>query len=251
MSFSVIALLKAIILPPTINILLVISGLLLFKKYKKYSQLLIYVGVLSLVLFFSPSFSHLLIKSLERYPPLEPPVVVKNEQAIVVLSAGSHPYALEFGKAIDGAAVLERNHYAAFLHKQTGLPILVSGGYVGSSELSEASVMVDTLTNSFNVSVAWQETNSKNTAENASYSAAILKENGIKEIYLVTHAWHMLRAVMMFEQSGIEVTPAPPVFTSNMTNSSWVYYFPDASALFNVRMALHEYIGIVWYKLRY
>ncbi len=251
MSFSVIALLKAIILPPTINFLLVISGLLLFKKYKKYSQLLIYIGVLSLVLFFYPPFSQLLIKSLERYPPLEPPVLVNNEQAIVVLSAGSYTYAREFGKATDGAAALERNHYAAFLHKQTGLPILVSGGHVGSSEISEASVMADTLTNSFNVFVTWQETKSKNTAENASYSVAILNENGIKEVFLVTHAWHMLRAVMMFEKSGIKVTAAPTVFTSNMTNSSWRYYFPDASALLNVRIALHEYIGIVWYRLRY
>ena len=251
MSFSVIALIKAIILPPTINFLLIGVGLILFNKFKSCSRLLIYTGALSLLLFSSPPFSHIFIKGLEQYPPLEPPVIVNDEQAIVVLSAGSYPNAKEYGKAIDGAAALERNHYAAYLHKETQLPILVSGGFVASSEISEASVMADTLTNSFKVPVIWLEDKSRNTAENAIYSARLLKENGIEKIYLVTHAWHMLRAVTMFEHQGIKVTPAPTIFTSNMSNSSWNYYLPDASALFNVRMALHEYIGILWYKLRY
>ena len=70
--------------------------------------------------------------------------------------------AKEFGKAVDTAGALERNHYAAFLHKQTGLPILVSGGYVGSSAITlKHAVMADTLTNSFNVPVKWQEERSR------------------------------------------------------------------------------------------
>ncbi len=209
------------------------------------------IGALSLVLFCFPPFSALLLKGLEQYPPLEPPVTVQNEQAIVVLSAGSYPYAKEYAKAIDGAAALQRNHYAAFLHKQTGLPVLVTGGYVGSVNISEASVMADTLKNSFNTEVTWQETKSRNTAENAMYSAEILKENDIKTIYLVTHAWHMSRAVKMFEQQGIKVTPAPTMFVSEITDTTLSYYMPSASALFSTRRALHEYIGIFWYKLRY
>lgn len=251
MSFTVIAVIKAIILPPTINFILIAVGLLLFNKTRYLSRFLVYLGALSLVLFCLPAFSGLLLKSLEEYPALEPPVKINQEQAIVVLAAGSHPYTKEYAKAIDGAATLERNRYAAFLYKQTGLPVLVTGGIVEIENTSEASVMADTLTNSFNVPVTWQETKSKNTAENAIYSAALLKENGVETIYLVTHAWHMLRAVMMFEQQGMKVTPAPTMFTSNMTSSSWDNYFPAASALYNVRIALHEYIGILWYKLRY
>ncbi len=251
MSFSVVALIKAIILPPALNFVVIAIGLLLLNKYKYCARVLLFAGALSLVLFCWLPFSHALLKSLEKYPPLVPPVVVNKEQAIVVLSAGSYPYAKEYGKAIDGTAALERDHYAAFIHRETGLPILVSGGYVVSSDMSEASVMADTLKNSFNASVTWQEGKSRNTAENAIYSAALLKENGIEKIYLVTHAWHMLRAVKMFEKQGLEVTPAPTMFASNMTNTSWDYYLPNASALFNVRIALREYIGIVWYKLRY
>jgi uncharacterized SAM-binding protein YcdF (DUF218 family) len=251
MSLSFIALIKAIILPPTINFISIVLGLLLYRKYKFFSRFLLYVGALSLVLFCFPRFSDQLLKSLEKYSALEPPVVIDNQQAIVVLAAGYHPNLKEYAKAIDGAATLQRNHYAAFLYKQTGLPILVTGGNVELEFPSEASVMADTLNNSFNVDVTWQEDKAKNTAENAIYSAALLKENGIDRIYLVTHAWHMPRAVMMFEQQGIKVTPAPTMFTSDVTYSDWSYYIPTASALNDVRIALHEYIGMLWYKLRY
>jgi uncharacterized SAM-binding protein YcdF (DUF218 family) len=248
---SFIAIIKAIILPPTVNFIIIAFGLLLNKINKHFSYLLITVGALSLVLFCFPPFSALLLKGLEQYPPLEPPVTVHNEQAIVVLSAGSYPYAKEYAKAIDGAAALQRNQYAAFLQNQTDLPILVSGGTVGFNTSSEAAIMTDTLSNSFKVQVKWQETKSRNTAENAMYSAAILKENDIETIYLVTHAWHMPRAVMMFEKQGINVTPAPTMFIEMMTNISSSYYLPAAYALQNVNIALHEYIGIFWYKLRY
>jgi len=251
MIFYVVAVIKAMILSPLMNIILISTGLCLIKKYKTASYFFIYFGALTLVLFCFPPFSHGLLQSLERYPALEPPLVVDKEQAIVVLSSGSHSMAKEFGKAVDTAGALERNHYAAFLHKQTGLPILVSGGYVGSSEISQASVMTDTLTNSFNVPVKWQEERSHNTAENAIYSVELLKQNNIDTIYLVTHAWHMYRAVMMFEQQGIKVTPAPTMFTSYLSNSFVDHYFPNAYALLDVRIALHEYIGILWYKLRY
>ncbi|MCZ6803061.1 MAG: YdcF family protein [Proteobacteria bacterium] len=78
-----------------------------------------------------------------------------------------------------------------------------------------------------------------------------MKENGIDSIYLVTHAWHMPRAVMMFEHEGINVTPAPTIFVIDVTDPAWSYYIPSASALYGTRIALHEYIGMLWYKLRY
>jgi uncharacterized SAM-binding protein YcdF (DUF218 family) len=251
MSLSIIAFIKAIILPPTINIVLIILGLSMLKKYKYLSHVFLYFGAFTLVLFCLSPFSNFLLHKLEKYPALEPPVVINNEQAIVVLSAGSHPRNKEYAKEIDGAATLQRNHYAAFLYKQVKLPILVSGGLFEPNVYSEAAVMADTLKTSFNVEINWQEEESMNTAENAIYSVAILKESGIDSIYLVTHAWHMARAVMMFEQEGIKVTPAPTMFSTNVDKVNWLSYIPSASALSNTRIALHEYIGILWYKLRY
>ncbi len=229
MNYSVIAFIKAIILPPTINFISIVLGLLLLNKNKFFSRFFLYPGALSLVLFCFPPFSNLLLKSLEKYPALEPPIVINNEKAIVVLAAGSHPDTKEYAKDIDGAVTLQRNHYAAFLYKQTGLPILVTGGNVELEYTPEAVVMADTLNNSFNVNVTWQEDKAKNTADNAIFSAAILKENGIDSIYLVTHAWHMPRAVMMFVKEGLKVTPAPTIFTFDVIDPDLVILYSFCS----------------------
>jgi uncharacterized SAM-binding protein YcdF (DUF218 family) len=251
MSLSVIAFIKTLILPPTINLIFIFSGLLLKNKYKITSRILLYSGSITLLLFCFSPFSNFLLKKLEKYPALELPVVVNNEQAIVVLSAGIQPIRKEYGREIDGVRTLQRNLYAAFLYKQVKLPVLVTGGLFKPRELSEAAAMAITLMESFNVDVTWQEQKSKNTAENAIYSAAILKENGIDSIYLVTHAWHMPRAVMMFEQEGINVTPAPTMFNADVINPDWKYYFPSLSALSKTKIAMHEFIGMFWYKYRY
>ncbi|MCZ6803062.1 MAG: YdcF family protein [Proteobacteria bacterium] len=167
MSSPLIAFIKTIILPPTLNFIFIALGLLLFKKHKVLSQGLLYLGALPLVLFCFAPFSDCLLKSLEKYPALKLPVVINNEQAIVVLAAGGYPNAKEYDKDIDDAATLQRNHYAAFLYKQTNLPVLVTGGNIELIHLPESSVMTETLKNSFNVEVTWQEDKAKNTAENA------------------------------------------------------------------------------------
>ncbi|MFT5396545.1 MAG: uncharacterized SAM-binding protein YcdF (DUF218 family) [Gammaproteobacteria bacterium] len=252
MYFSVIVFIKAIVLPPTINFVLILLGLSLANRTKFFSRFFLYVGSLSLVLFCLVPFSEFMLNNLEKYPALKLPIIINNEQAIVILGAGHRFNAEEYDKDIDGARALQRNHYGAFLHKQTGLPILVTGGNGEIGHDSEAAVMADTLNDSFNVEVKWQEDKARNTVENAVYSAAILRENEVENIYLVTHAWHMSRAVLMFEKQGIKVTPAPTIFTPHATwLASWQNYIPAASALGNTYLALHEYMGILWYKLKY
>lgn len=250
MSLSLIAIIKAIIFPPTFNFIFIALGLIT-KQKKVLSQFFLYFGLLSLLLCCLPVFSKALLKSLETYPALLPPVSVNKEQAVVVLSGGSYPDAKEYGKSIDGNTTLQRGNYAAFLHKQTRLPVLVTGGKTNPEIKSEAAVMADTLNDSFNIEVKWKEEQSLNTAGNAIYSAGILKENGIDSIFLVTSAWHMPRSVMMFEQQGLNVTPAPTIFVYDQDEFALIDYLPSAGALHKTRVALHEYLGLVWYKLRY
>ncbi len=245
MSLSLIAIIKAIIFPPTFNFIFIALGLIAKRK------LFLYFGLLSLLLCCLPIFSKALLKSLETYPALIPPVSVNKEQAIVVLSGGSYPQAKEYGKSIDGNTTLQRSNYAAFLHKQTQLPDLVKGGKTNSKINSEAAVMAGTLNDSFNVEVKWKEEQSLNTAGNATYSTVILKENEIDSIFLVTNAWHMPRSVMMFEQQGLNVTPAPTIFVYDKDKFTLTDYLPSAGALYKTRIALHEYLGLLWYKLRY
>ena len=88
---------------------------------------------------------------------------------------------------------------------------------------------------------------STNTMENAAYSAQVLQEAGIRKIYLVTHAWHMPRAVLAFEKAGLEVIPAPTAFVSR-SDGQLQDFLPSASALQLTYYAIHEWLGILWYQ---
>src|SRR3546814_14888599 len=71
-----------------------------------------------------------------------------------------------------------------------------------------------TLERDFGVEVRWTESESTSTWTNARLSAAKLRAAGIRRFYLVTHAWHMPRAMLAFAGTGLEAVPAPTCFVS-------------------------------------
>ncbi|WP_341648475.1 YdcF family protein [Thauera humireducens] len=98
--------------------------------------------------------------------------------------------------------------YGARLARTTGLPLLVSGGGIGN-ETAEAVLMKSALEEDFGLTVRWAEARSRDTRENALFSAQILREADVRHVLLVTHAMHMPRAQAAFESAGLIVTPAP------------------------------------------
>jgi uncharacterized SAM-binding protein YcdF (DUF218 family) len=124
----------------------------------------------------------------------------------------------------------------------------VTGGAPLGNISSEAEQMKSVLENEFRTPVKWVEGSSNNTHENAYKSYEILKKDGIKHIMLVTHAWHMPRAMREFERAGFQVTPAPTAFTTRYRTDG-LAYLPTASALQQSRIFIHEVIGMLWYRL--
>jgi uncharacterized SAM-binding protein YcdF (DUF218 family) len=99
------------------------------------------------------------------------------------------------------------------------------------------------------VPVKWLEGRSRDTAENAAFSAAILRADGVKRILLVTDAMHMPRASAVFARAGMDVVSAPTLFFGRQPLSihAWI---PSAEGMRRSWYATYELIGIVWYKLR-
>jgi uncharacterized SAM-binding protein YcdF (DUF218 family) len=145
----------------------------------------------------------------------------------------------------------ERLRYGATVHRKTGLPILVSGGAPDSMSPPEAKIMEKALLDFFKIKTRWKEPQSRTTLENMIFSRKLLSADGIDTIYLVTHSWHMRRAAWAFEQAGITVIPAPHNFTRLSGNNSIFGYFPSSNGLSMSSLALHEYLGLIWYKLMY
>jgi uncharacterized SAM-binding protein YcdF (DUF218 family) len=107
------------------------------------------------------------------------------------------------------------------------------------------------LSRDYGISAKWQETRSTNTAENAIYSAKMLREAGIKRVILITHAWHMKRARDAFVANGMTVIPAPTAFYGRPWTYTWAGFTPSMAAFRVSGYAIHETLGSQWYALRY
>ena len=249
--------LKMIILPPTGFFVLFLVGWILAKWRPTLGRSFLWALLAVVYLASTPFVAAELVAPLQRYRALNLEKSDADIDAIVVLGAGVSSSATEywdaaappFGVDVADALSLQRVTYAAYLARTTGLPILLSGGASGSSNnRTVAGAMRVTLARSFGLTARWVEEQSTSTMENAQYSAQLLRSQGIYKIYLVTHAWHMWRAMIAFENTGIEVVPAP---TSFVSRSGWLWrdFLPSTQALNLTYYGVYEWLGIAWYRL--
>lgn len=251
--------LKGLLFPPGLFLLLLLLGLVLLRARPALARLLLWTGLVTCYLVSTPYVAGVLTQPLQTYPPLAPAQVVaqvrqSDAAAIVVLSANRYKQGPEYGHDTVGDATLERIRYGAYLHRLTGLPLLVSGGHVlDSTGESLAAVMANSLRDDFGVKQVWLEDRSRTTAENAIFTEHQLKARGIGTVLLVTHAYHMPRAVMIFEKSGLRVVPAPTKVSLKGVREEplFMQWLPSAFAMQDSYVALHEWVGRGWYWLRY
>jgi uncharacterized SAM-binding protein YcdF (DUF218 family) len=110
--------------------------------------------------------------------------------------------------------------------------------------------MSKALQESFDLVPRWREEMSRNTFENASLSAAILRQAGIQSALLVAHRWDMARALWSFRAVGYPVVPTPTPGGRALSLSP-AAFLPQVPALLDSYHALHELIGLAWYHIRY
>jgi uncharacterized SAM-binding protein YcdF (DUF218 family) len=239
-------LLSALLLPPSNLILLGFAGILLLRHCPRLGRSLATLALTLLYLLSTPIIAEGLLHSLEILPQRHP--FDTSVQAIVVLGADTYFSPPEYDAHTVGRLGLERVRYAARLYRRTGKPIMATGGTAQGNGFSEAAQMKTVLEEEFRVPVRWVEKTSRNTRENAYKSLAILQKDGIDHIALVTHAWHMPRAMREFEQAGFNVTPAPTAFTTRY-RTGLMSFIPTANALQKSWLYFHEITGMLWYRL--
>ena len=247
--FFFVKVLGNLVVPPGGIIILGVLGLMLFPFARRLAALLLLATVMLLYGLSTAFVAGALERSLYEHPALAPDAQVSEAGAIVVLGAGSYRDPPEYeGSYTVGRLTLERLRYAASLHRRTGLPLLVTGGKTFPGTPAEASAMALSLKDDFGIGVRFVEDRSRNTAENAALSAELLAPAGISRVVLVTHATHMRRAVESFEKQGLGVVPAPTVFTG-LAPAGAAAWLPTASSLYRSALALHEHVGLLWYRL--
>ncbi|MBU2573404.1 MAG: YdcF family protein [Elusimicrobia bacterium] len=178
-----------------------------------------------------------------------PPADVKAD-VIVVLGGGINEGAPggAVGPSLEGAS-LERAAEAARLYKRYRLPIIVSGGAAFSGPAESPIVKKYLVSAGVPADKIITEERSRDTFENAVFSKKLCDEKGYKKAVIVTSAYHMKRAVWSFEKAGFkDAVPYPTGYKSSKTPQ---YYYVDflPGPGDNLRAAMHEYLGLVFYKI--
>lgn len=205
------------------------------------------LGVLALVWLWGwslPPVSQVLLAAVEADHPAVPVPALPQAQAIVVLGGGIQPpeLATQWPDMMDAA---DRVWHAARLYHAGKAPLLVlSGGSNPAVSASSEAAAMRLLLSDLGVpaSAMVLEERSRNTRDNARYTAELLRPRELSRILLVTSALHMRRAQALFEAQGLTVTP---VATDHETRNRFdlTDWLPSADALNGSARAMKEVLG--------
>jgi len=240
------------LLPPGVLVLLLLVGILAWRK--RWGRAVVMLATLTLLLLSIAPVSDVIIHPLEyRYSALSD-ARWPNGAAMVVLGGGVNAQSPEYdGASTLSEAALQRVTYAADLAKRhPGLVLVTGGNPLARKQEDEGSVMRRRL---LSFGIAPQriviENGATNTWQNAIRIKPLLTTYAIHRIVLITTALHMPRAVWCFQQQGIDVIAAPNAYHSTQRSYDLLDWMPSVGALRVSSQALHEYLGLLYYRLRF
>src|SRR5437762_1951004 len=161
--------------PPNLFILLAMIGVVFAWRRKPLWLAVATAAIGCLYLAAMPVAAYLLIRSAEAIAVGEPRLASDGPPgAIIVLSADVRRSSIPGVLDTVGPLTLERLAEAARQQRRLNLPVLVSGGPPDFPASSLAALMSKVLHEDFRVPVRWREERSRNTFENALFSAEML-----------------------------------------------------------------------------
>jgi uncharacterized SAM-binding protein YcdF (DUF218 family) len=187
------------------------------------------------------------------------PVINFKPDAVIVLGGGANAYVPD--------SKLRADSYRRFVEgvmyaKKHDLPIIFAGGgwidKDGITEAAAAKESADRLAEAFGFAKPATTTlhggfgiiyddKSENTMQNAQNSMVIIKQNTMQnpKIVLVTSAFHMKRAKIIFEKNGFNVTAYAVGFYTDGQKLDYMSALPEWGNLRESFVGIHEYLGIL------
>jgi uncharacterized SAM-binding protein YcdF (DUF218 family) len=236
------ALLRTLLLPPAGPLLIAAAGAGLVRwhqgaRARRAGWVLLVAGLATLWVLATPVVAEALSRAVQRCPALDLSRPLTAQAIVILGSEGERMRAPEYGgEPAAQLSLLERVDYGAYVARRTHLPVLVSG------TPDETRAMRATLARDFNIETRWVEDRSRDTFENAAFSARLLKSAGVTRIVLVTSADHEWRAKGEFASAGFSVVPAP-VGLSALHVHNVRGYLPNTTALMASAAAIYELLG--------
>lgn len=240
------------LLPPGIFILVMIAiGCAVFRKKYRWAG----IGLLSIAALLwmvsTGPFANFMMSGLESglTIPDQP-----EADVIIVLGGGLYQGSPDFsGTGAPGPDTMQRMVTGARLHRRLGVPIVISGGKVYQTGVSITNIAKRFLIDlGIPPKTVILENRSRDTYENALYCKAICDQKGFTRPAVVTSGYHIKRSILSFEKVGLDPIPFPCAITTwHNKKFSWRSYLPTAGALETTSDALHEWIGLTYFKMRY
>ena len=218
------------IMPLSFTVMFLIIGVIyLYRNKMKKAKIYITLSLLWLMLISSPPFGSLLLQSLENdYPRLSK---IPTEVEYVLLLGGN--------KEHRGWEALR------LYHKRPDLKVITSG-YAIKGKVSDAKATAVLLERS---GIKKENILSNGEAKDTEEEALAMKKHvGEKPFILITSAYHMPRAMKFFKSKGLNPIAAPTDF-NNRNDDSILSLFQGAQ-INKTERAWHEYVGLLWLKLK-
>lgn len=245
--------LTALALPPVPLLLVILIGARLILPRRGLGWLLVLIGTAGVWLSACSGMGMLLTQHLLHPPPalgadaiaqLKADVKAREAVTIVVLGGGRDVIAPEYARSNLRPRSRERLQYGVYLARETGATLGFSGGtgWGDGTGPSEADVAQHVATRIYGLPLKWTEGDSRDTRENAIRTVALLEQAGVKRAVLVTHGWHMPRAMRLFDQAarGKMEFVAAPIGLAPITRGGAVDWLPSAEGFERVRLVLRE-----------
>ena len=251
------------ITPSGIITLCLVLGFLLIAMEKRIGKYLLALGIVSYFVFSSSPLSMALLARLEnRYPPLLDTKGVGEVDTIVLLTtaAWKDPH-VPLTSQVGETTVSRLLEAIRLFHLIPGAKVVISGGPLDPNGRDiPVSRIVGDLASAMGIpgERMMLEKNSTNTYENG---VEIKKILGEKSFLLVTSAYHLPRAIAVFQKLGLSPIPAPANFRVIQNKPHFdaskgellkeiISALPSSNNLTHSERAMHEYAGFIWYWLR-
>lgn len=255
-------LLTALALPPVpLLVLILIAGRMLGSRRRTGGAVLLLFSVLSLWLCCCAGFG----SALERWVLRPPPSLSESRMAairqepasrkpvVLILGGGREALAPEYREAHLAPRSMQRLHYGLWLARQLNAPAMFSGG-TGLSQApgaAEADIAARIAERDYGRRLRWIENASRDTRENAAASLSILEGQGVTDVIIVTHGWHMPRAMRAFQEAAkrnkqpMQIIPAPMGLASQVDRPA-LNWMPTQEGFGQVRLVLREALGLLF-----
>jgi len=232
---------------------LTILGALVGAAYssRRWGQLLAFACLALLLVVGAAPVGALLIGPLEnRFPP--PPANLAAPYGIVVLGGaiddeisrarGQTTFA-EGAERLTETAILARRYPAARIVYTGGSASLL--GRPSTEAEDGRNLLVALGVDAQRIAI---EPRSRNTDENARFTAAMVRPEAGQTWMVVTSAYHMPRAMGLFRKAGFDAVAAPVDYRTGGRDRDWRLNvnLPRGLELFD--LAVHEWIGLAAYR---